>query len=475
MDGTIVGTCANVITKELGGQELYSWIVTAYLLCESAMVPIAGKMSDRYGRKPLFMIGLVLFGLGSVLSGLSGSMEMLIVSRGVQGLGGGIIMPVAMASVADFYGPEDRGKVQGMLGAVFGIGSGIGPLVGGAICEYIDWHWVFYINIPFILICLGLTLSRFPERSADTSKRIDYIGISVLTVIILDVLLYFQWITGDMEPLSLKSIGMILLAIAGIALFVFIERNAEDPVLAPKLMRNPTVVKASVYMFIMGLAMIGTLTYIAMYLQQIYDIGTMECGLCLLPMVFGMMITSMGSGMTVNRLGYRKWIVAGSAIMIASLLLMSTLGSDSKRLIVLAYLFLFGLGLGCVNSTVMIAVQNNTRIEDMGMTTSAVSLMRNVGSTVGTAAFSLIISSRMNEGVAGTFLEPIAEAMGLNGTGLIALKYLPIPGVPEKIVEIFGASVCAAFLFAGLLYIVNLLISFRMDDRYSTIDESEKE
>ena len=468
MDGTIVGTCANVITKELDGQELYSWIVTMYLLCESAMVPIAGKMSDRFGRKPVFLSGLVLFAIGSVGSGLSDSMMMLICMRGVQGLGGGILVPVAMASVADFYEPENRGKVQGAFGAVFGIGSGIGPLVGGALCEYLSWNWIFFVNIPIIVVCLVLTIRKFPEPVAQDRKRIDYLGIAVQTLLILDVLLYFQWISGDMEFVSAKSFGMIVAAVVLVAVFWTIERRAEDPVLAPKLFRNGLTVRSFVYMFIMGLAMIGTLTYIAMYIQQIYDIGTMECGLCLLPMVFGMMFTSMGSGMFVNRTGYRPWIITGSVLIMGTLLLMSTLGSDSARWIVLVYLFLFGLGLGCVNSTVMILVQNHTAHEDMGMTTSAISLMRNIGATVGTATYSLIISSRMNTEFAKTEFASLADALNLHGTGLISLRYFPpIPGLASTIVEIFGNAVCAAFLFGGILYIIALGLSFLMPKEYT--------
>ena len=174
MDGTIVGTCAAEIARDLGGMDLYSWMITAYLLAETGMVPIAGKMSDRYGRKPLFISGLILFIGGSVVAGLSTSMTMLIICRAVQGLGGGILMPVAMAAVADFYAPEDRGKMQGMLGAVFGIGSGIGPLVGGAICTYISWHWIFYINVPLALVCFALTFSKFPSLDEYSTKKIDY-------------------------------------------------------------------------------------------------------------------------------------------------------------------------------------------------------------------------------------------------------------------------------------------------------------
>ena len=472
MDGTIVGTCGTIIAEDLGGLELYSWLVTAYLLSETGMVPIAGKMSDHFGRKPVFLLGLLLFIGGSVASGLSQSMEVLIVFRAVQGLGGGILMPVAMASVADFFAPEDRGKMQGMLGAVFGIGSGIGPMVGGAICKYFTWHWIFYINVPIALVCFLLTLSKFPSMDVDSVKRIDFPGMVVLTALILDVLLYFQWIGDEIRFLSIESALMIAGAIALLAVFAILERKAEDPIIAPKLLHKRTVVLSGLYLFILGFAMIGTLTFIAMYIITIYGYDTLQCGVALLPMVFGMMFTSMGSGMLVNRTGYRIWVILGSAIIVGSLLLLSTLGSDADINVLYAYMFLFGLGLGCTNSTVMVAVQNCTPSSEMGMTTSAVGVMRNIGSTVGTALYSLLISSKMDSLFSDTVYAPVAEELGLSGTGLLALQYFPpIPGLADKVVEIFGSSVCFAFMVGGLIYVMALVISLFIDKGYTVSEE----
>lgn len=472
MDGTIVGTCGMTIAKDLKGEELYSWMVTAYLLCETAMVPIAGKMSDRYGRKPLFIIGLLLFIGGSMAAGLSTNMEMLIAFRAVQGLGGGIVMPVAMASVADFYAPEDRGKVQGMLGAVFGIGSGIGPLVGGAICTYISWHWVFYINVPIALVCFLLTLKKFPSMEPEDLKRIDYTGIAVLTLLILDVLLYFQWIGDEMEFLSLRSGLMIVGAVVMLAAFIAIEKRAEDPVITPKLMHKRTVVLSAIYLFLLGFAMIGTLTYIAMYITAVYDYDALQCGFALLPLVFGMMITSMGSGMLVHRTGYRIWVISGSVLVMGTLLVMSTLGYDSDIEILYVYEFLFGLGLGCSMSTVMVAVQNVTPADEMGMTTSSVSLMRNIGATVGTATYAMIVSNKMNTMFAETEFAGLADYFGISGTGLLQLRYYPpIPGLADKIVQIFGDSVCFAFLVCGISFVLALILSLFMEKGYVVSEE----
>lgn len=472
LDGTIIGTCGTIIARDLDGLELYSWMVTAFLLCETAMIPISGKMSDRFGRRPLMTAGLLLFLLGSVLAGLSSNMGMLIACRCIQGFGGGIIIPVCTAAVADLYPPEDRGKMQGILGASYGIGSGIGPLVGGFICSYISWHWVFYINVPIVAICLAFTIKRLPGRTEESSQKIDYLGMAVLTALLVDILLFFEWVGTDFEVLSLQTLLMAVIAILiGIAFYV-VERRAEDPVLALKLFHNKTIVVSMAIMLLYGIAMLGTLSFIAMYMIYAYDIDTMQCGLMLLPLVIGMMITSMCSGMLVAKTGYRLWIVIGTAIIAGSLLLLSTLGSEPNKALLLVYTFFFGLGLGCVQSIVMSAVQNNSDPSEVGMTTSSVSLIRSIGSTTGTAIFSLIISSKMDTEFAASAFASLQEQFGFFGTGLLRFADigLPIPGLADFVVDIFGNGLCLAFLIVGAVFLVAVALSFLMDAKYSYVE-----
>lgn len=472
LDNTIVGTCGTVIVMDLKGMELYSWMITSYLLCQTAMIPIAGKMSDHYGRKRLFVIGLLLFLVGSILAGTSQSMIQMIIFRAIQGLGAGIIVPVATASVADFYGPADRGKMQGAMGAVYGIGSGIGPLVGGAICEITSWHWLFYVNVPLIAICFILTLKKFPQSDKVALKKIDYLGMCVLTLLILDVLMYFQWIGNEMEFVSVKSFAMIIGAVVLVALFIFIERKAKDPIMSPTLAHNKTIVKSAAFMFILGLAMIGTLTYIALYVITVFNYNTLQCGLVLIPMVVGMMATSMASGMTVAKTGYRKWIVVGSVLTVAGLFLMTTLTSGSNIVIVMLFLFIFGIGLGCLNSTILVAVQNNAKKDEIGMTTSAVNVMRSIGSTVGTAMFSLVISSIMNGKFAGSIYGPMADKFGLHGTGLLQLiDIIKDPALTQFLKDIFSNGLGIAFVIAGGLFVIALIIGCTMSNKYEVADE----
>ena len=472
LDGTIIGTCGTIIARDLDGLELYSWMVTAFLLCETAMIPISGKMSDRFGRRPLMTIGLVLFLIGSVLAGLSSSMGMLIACRCIQGFGGGIIIPVCTASVADLYPPEERGKMQGLLGASYGIGSGLGPLVGGFICSYVSWHWVFYINVPIVAICLAFTIKRLPGQSDSMTQKIDYIGMAVLTALLIDILLFFEWVGTEFQLLSLQTLLMVAIAIVIGIVFFTIERHADDPVLAPKLFRNRTIVISMAIMLLYGIAMLGTLSFIAMYMIYAYDIDTMECGLMLLPLVFGMMITSMGSGMLVAKTGYRIWTVIGTAIIAGSLLLLSTLGADPSKLLLEIYTFFFGLGLGCVQSIVMSAVQNNSDPREVGMTTSSVSLVRSIGSTTGTAIFSLIISSKMDSEFAASIYNGMQEHFGLQGTGLLRFADMNLfPALTDFVIGIFGNGICLAFLIVGAVFLLAVVLSFFMDSKYSYVEE----
>jgi len=467
LDGTIVSTCGAVIVQDLGGMELYAWMLTGYMLSETAMIPIAGKLSDRFGRKPLFLIGLFLFIAGSVVAGLSTNMGMMIVCRAVQGLGGGILVPVAMASVADFYSPEERGKVQGLLGAIFGIGSGLGPVVGGLICTYVSWHWVFYINIPFAVVCLLLTLKEFPMVAEHEEKRIDYTGMAVLTMLVLDILLYFQWIGDEMEFADPRSLVMIAIALVLAAVFVFIERRAEDPVLSPKLVRNRVILLSAVYLFLLGLCLFGMLMYVALYITMIYDYDALGCGLTMLPMVFGAMTTSVVSGILYNRTGYRFWLVLGAILITSALFLMSTMDGSGDLVPMYVYLFIFGLGMGSSLSTSMIAVQSVSSKKDVGMTTSAVSLTRNIGSTVGAALFALLIGGAMDSKFAETVFSPLADLFGLRGTGLLSLRYMDLPdfpGVGETVIRIFGESTCWAFLIASMIFIAAIVIALFIRD-----------
>jgi EmrB/QacA subfamily drug resistance transporter len=472
-DGTIVGTCGPTIVLDLHGSALYSWMITIYLLCETVMIPVAGKLSDLYGRKPLFLIGLTVFTLGSVLTGLSSSMEMFIVGRGIQGLGGGILIPVATAAVADLYAPHERGRMQGLLGAVFGIGSGIGPLIGGYITENISWHWCFFMNLPLAIVAFILTMQKFPTPEQEEKPSIDYLGIAVLSAFLIDILLLFQWGGNDFEWVSMETFGMVAVAIVLMVIFVFLENRAKEPILSPKLIHNRTVVMAAVFMFIFGLGMMGAMTYSSMFAVTILMGGdTLKAAEYSLFMVAGMMITAIGSGHLLNRTGYKIWLIVGPLVTAFSMYLMSNLTLDSTLEYYAICLFLLGLGLGCMMAVVMTAVQNSSTVRDMGMTTSAVNLIRSVGATIGTAIFAVLIGSKINQelydNVSQIVYDNVSHSVGVLDDMFAALQKVAegtaslidyaIAGDAQNILLSFANSVDFAFLCGMFIILLQVVI-----------------
>lgn len=441
-------------------------MVTAYMLCETIMIPVAGKLSDIYGRKPLFLLGFVLFILGSVVAGMSVNMEMLIVCRAIQGFGGGILIPVATAAVADFYAPKDRGRMQGILGAFFGIGSGIGPLIGGYITEYVSWHWIFYINVPLAVVSMALTVRRFAQPDEDAEHSIDRRGIALLSLLLLDVLLLIELGGREFEWVSPTSAAMAAVAVVLLCLFVRVERSAREPLLAPPLFRNRTIVKSALFMLIYGIGMMGVMTYSSMFAIYIFGLTTLEAGVYSLAMVCGMLITSVSSGMLINRTGYRAWLTVGPVLCFVGLCLMSRMGLGTSIAYYCGSTFLFGLGLGCFMSVIMTAVQNSSKPREMGMTTSSVNLVRSIGATMGTAIFSMIITAAIALHLEAVLPSGMFDAVP-HDTGILDIVAAIQAGTPgyesvapyvDDILGAFADSVDTAFLIGGVLLLLLMFI-----------------
>lgn len=471
-DGTIVGTCGPVIAADLNGTELYAWMITIYMLCETVMIPISGKMSDHYGRKPIFLIGLGLFVGGSILAGFSTSMEQLIAFRAIQGLGGGTLIPVAMASVGDFYAPKDRGKIQGILGAIFGVGSAIGPLLGGYITEVADWHWIFFINVPLAIAAFALTIKKFPAPNVDVLHKVDYLGMAVLTAFLVDLLLYLEWGGTDFEWVSVQSFAMVVVAIVLLAIFVMIEKRADDPVLALRLFKDRTVVACAVFMAIFGIGMMGAMTYASMFNITIYGLSTLEAGEISIAMVVGMMITSLSSGALLTKTGYKPWLLAGPIITAASLWGMSTLKYGSELSSMVVCLFVLGLGLGCMMSVVMVATQNSAKSNEMGMTTSSVNLMRSIGATSGTAIFAMLIGQRMSDELAANvpyMYDQIPHDTGILNEDWFSWIYMNFgqDGI-DGVLTSFANSVDFAFLSGGIIMFLLVFVGLFIRSKFKS-------
>lgn len=461
LDGTIVSTALRTIAEDLNGMDLYSWAITAYMLCETILIPISGKLSDIYGRKPLLLIGIVVFLAGSVLAGLSTNMVELIAFRALQGFGGGILIPVATATVADLYPPEKRGKVQGMLGAIFAIGSAIGPLLGGLITDSIGWHWCFFINVPIGLAMIALTAAKFPSIEVQEKPYIDYTGIGVLSLFIADILLLFTWAGNDFAWVSIETLIMAAIAVVLLYAFMKIEHKVKDPVMNPHIFKNKIMVSSSVMIFVFGMTMMGVLTFITVFLQMIMGYTPTESGYVTLALVAGMMITSISSGALLNRTGYKPWLVIGPVFSFVGLVMMSFLHNGSDLWFLLLSLFICGFGFGCVMSVIMILVQNNSSRKEMGMATSTINLFRNIGGTMATGLFATIIST--------AFVQKLNNIPGLSEAGFpmntSILNHIGEiltqfgPGYVQTIISDYGDAIALTFLVAAILIIIVAFIA----------------
>lgn len=457
LDGTIVSTCGTIIATKLGGLSLYSWMFTAYMLCETIAIPISGKLSDLYGRRPFFILGMMLFLGGSIAAGLSTSMEVFIACRAVQGVGAGILMPVATAAIADLYSPVERGKMQGVMGAIFGLGTALGPVLGGLITDNFSWHWIFYINVPLAAVALFLTARQFPAMEAIEHKKIDYLGMSVLGMFLLDLLLFFSWAGKDFEWISAESGAMVLIAVALLAVFTVLEYRADDPVIAPRLFKNRTFVCGAFAMLIFGLALTGAMAYLSMFSIYIFGLTSQGAGYLTISMVAGLMITATMSGRYVQTTGYRPWLIAGPIISFIAMALMSTLGLGDSVWLLATYMFLLGIGLGCVMSVLMVAVQNSAKPDEMGMTTSGVNLFRAIGGTVATGVFSFLINLRLDDELRSNLASGIYNAVP-HDTDVLAYIMM-MPEQANSILASFAGAMDFAFLVAGAIILLMLVIT----------------
>ena len=456
LDATIVGPSLGTITKDLGGGD-YTWIITGYMLTETAMIPIAGKLSDKYGRKPLFLIGMAAFVIGSTLCGFAGSITELTIFRAIQGIGAGTVIPVTTAAVADLYAPTQRGKIQGMLGALFAVAMAVGPLLGGSITESIGWRYIFMINIPIGIVALAFTAKQFPSQDYIKTKT-DYIGMALLTGFLFVIILLFKMAGASFAWLSIETMLMIAFAAGLLLIFMFNEKKVKDPVLNPSLFKSRLHVNCFFAFLIYGMALMGTMTFLPMFMQNVVGVSVSDSGAMLMPFVFGAAATSMTSGFMLKKTGYTPWLIVGPIITFIGLALMSTLGTESTELIAMVYMFITGLGMGCFLSIVMIAAQNGAKKEEMGMVTSSVNLFRAIGSTVAVGIFTAVANMRINTELNAAHLDPLIY--GDLPHNIEVIEYLDVyPAIADLIRDVFSSGVTLIFLIAGILSLTILVTS----------------
>ena len=394
LDGTIVATALPTIVAELGGLAHLAWVVTAYLLAQTAVIPLYGKLGDLYGRKRVLQAAVIIFLLGSALCGLSGDLTQLIVFRAIQGLGGGGLIVGAQAAIADVVPPRERGRYQGMFGAVFAAASIAGPLIGGFVTTHLSWRWIFYINLPVGGVALGVLAATLPASASRTLHDLDWLGALTLAGTVCALVLVAD-LGGNL--LAWTSPVLASLAVAAVVLlaaFVWIERRASEPILPLRLFGDRIFVIAGAISLVVGLALFGAVTYLPLYLQTVRGSSPTASGLELLPVMGGSFLTSLVSGQIISRRGrYRLFPIVGTALAFAGLLLLSTLRPDTGRVALYGYLLCFGLGLGMVMQVMVLAVQNAVPYDDLGVATSAVTLFRFIGGSLGTAVLGAIFAA----------------------------------------------------------------------------------
>ncbi|MER6999669.1 MFS transporter [Streptomyces sp. NPDC000410] len=463
LDQTIVSTALPTIVSELGGMDHLSWVVTAYLLASTAATPLWGKLGDQYGRKKLFQAAIVIFLIGSALCGMAQDMTQLIAFRALQGLGGGGLMVLSMAIVGDIVTPRERGKYQGLFGAVFGATSVLGPLLGGLFTEHLSWRWVFYINIPIGIVALFVIAAVLHIPARATRRTIDYLGTfliaSVATCLVLVASLGGTTWAWD----SPQIIGLAVLAAVLLVAFVYVERRAAEPVLPLKLFRIRTFTLVSVISFVVGFAMFGAMTYLPTFLQVVQGVSPTLSGVHMLPMVLGLLITSTASGQIVSRTGrWKVFPILGTGITAIGLLLLHQLTESTGVWETSAYFFVFGAGLGLVMQVLVLVVQNAVSYADLGVATSGATFFRSIGASFGVAVFGTLFNSglenKLTTALAGQQVPPGAGPAELAADPR-AIAELP-PALRPSVVHAYSTAITDVFLYAAPVVVVAFVVAW---------------
>ncbi|MFE2973753.1 DHA2 family efflux MFS transporter permease subunit [Streptomyces sp. NPDC059258] len=463
LDQTIVSTALPTIVSELGGLDHLSWVVTAYLLAATAATPLWGKLGDQYGRKKLFQTAIVIFLIGSALCGVAQNMPQLIGFRALQGLGGGGLMVLSMAIVGDLVTPRERGKYQGLFGAVFGVTSVLGPLLGGFFTEHLSWRWVFYINLPIGAVALGVIAAVLHIPVRREKHTIDYLGTFLIAAVATSLVLIASLGGTTWAWTSPQIIGLAVVAVVLLVAFIAAERRAVEPVLPLKLFRIRTFTLVAVISFVIGFAMFGAMTYLPTFLQVVHDITPTMSGVHMLPMVFGLLITSTASGQIVSRTGrWKVFPVLGTALTTVGLLLLHRLDESSSTWLMSVYFFVFGAGLGLVMQVLVLVAQNSVSYQDLGVATSGATFFRSIGAAFGVAVFGTIFTNRLTgqltDALAGQPLPPGIDAGSLAADPR-ALGQLPAdlrPGV----LSAYSTSITDVFLYAAPVVLLAFVLAW---------------
>jgi EmrB/QacA subfamily drug resistance transporter len=477
LDQTIVGTAMPHIVTELGGSNI-TWVVTSYLLASTVSVPIIGKLSDIYGRRVFFLSGMVIFLLGSALSGTSQNMAQLVIYRGIQGLGAGALMPIALATIGDIFPPAERGKWQGLFTAVFGLASIIGPLLGGAITDHWGWRWAFYVNMPVgavALVAAGLTLPALTNR---VNHKIDYLGASVLVIWAVSLLLGFSLGGTELAWNSWQIVTLFIVAGVGLVAFIFIEMRQPEPIINPRLFENDIFSISVLSMFLLSAGMFGAITYLTFFVQAILGQTATNSGIILMPMMLGFIVSSIIGGQLLSRTGrYKVLGLSSFAVAAFGMFLLSRMGIHTSNSEVVRNMIVTGLGIGVLMSLFTIIVQNAFSRDKLGQVTSSLTFFRSMGSSIGVAVLGAIVtnvySSKVQANMPGA-LKPYVDTGKLTNLSTAkdavniqeAARHLGPQIQPlmlqfaANIKESLSSSITLAFTIGFFAMVVALVVAF---------------
>jgi EmrB/QacA subfamily drug resistance transporter len=457
LDQTIVSTALPTIVGELGGLSQLSWIVTAYLLASTVSVPLYGKVSDIYGRKPLFQFAIMVFIIGSVLCGVAQSMEQLIASRAVQGIGAGGLMSMAQAIIGDVVSPRQRGRYQGYIGSVFAVASIAGPLLGGFFVDHLSWRWVFTVNIPLGVIALVVTQRYLRLDHQRQQSSIDYLGAALLSTGITALLLVAVWGGETYAWGSAAILGLAGLALVAFAALVAVERRAVSPIVPFELFRDRVFSMGNLLGFIVGIGMFGAIIYLPLFLQTVAGVSATASGLLMLPLMAGVLTSSIVSGRLITRWGrYKVFPVTGTALLTVGFGALSLLDPGSGFALVVAAMVIVGTGLGMVMQVIVLAIQNAVPPSQMGTATSAAQFFRSVGGTVGVALFGAVLNARLDVNLRGQ-----ADALaGVGNPQELLSSPERIASLAPSIQEPLRAALSEAITFGFRLAVPMMIAAF---------------
>ncbi|MEU8678912.1 MDR family MFS transporter [Streptomyces sp. NPDC048560] len=459
LDNLIVGTAMPTIVGDLGGMEHLSWVVTSYTLATAASTPIWGKLGDMYGRKGIFLASIVIFLIGSVLSGMAQDMNQLIGFRAIQGLGAGGLMVGVMAIIGDLVPPRERGKYQGMMAGVMAIAMIGGPLVGGTITDHLGWRWSFYINLPLGVVALAMVTAVLHLPKTQRRKaQVDYLGAALLTVGITAIVLVTTW--GGTEYAWSSAVIMELIALGVVSLvgFVLVETKAAEPIIPLHIFRNLNFTLMSVIGFMAGFVMFGAVLFLPLFQQSVQGASATNSGLLLLPMLLAMMIVSLIAGRVTTSTGkYKIFPIVGSALMVTGLFLLAQMDTGTTELISGLYMAVLGAGMGFLMQITMLVAQNSVELKDMGVASSATTLFRTLGSSFGVAIMGALFTGRVQDEMAARGGAGATEKSAQLDAA--SLQKLPVP-VREAYEFAVASGTHIAFLVGGSVAVIALVAAF---------------